>query len=93
MNCAKCNFPHPPCELIDGLCHRCTANKSSELEAMLRDIVARIHHDNGECLEGQLIERVVHDSHSIVAALHVLLDTCQKYRAAVELKSDTVTPT
>jgi hypothetical protein len=24
VNCRTCNTPHPPCELMDRLCHRCT---------------------------------------------------------------------
>jgi hypothetical protein len=27
MNCKKCNTPGPPHEIIDGLCHRCCANR------------------------------------------------------------------
>lgn len=32
MNCTSCNTPAPGHELIDGLCHKCTANRVKDLD-------------------------------------------------------------
>ena len=66
MNCAKCNFPHPPCELIDGLCHRCTAAKSKVIEDHLANLLARIHRDDGSYLETHGLPKAVKDADEIV---------------------------
>lgn len=33
MNCTSCNTPHPGFELIEGLCHSCTATKLAVLQS------------------------------------------------------------
>lgn len=35
MNCAKCNFPHPPCEIKGGICFECTHKELERLKVEL----------------------------------------------------------